>query len=356
MFEQDYSQSLIPAQLPFQEIQPTAPTISVTLPEQLSNPVTMYINSLKSEGSRNTTENSLKSVVRLLAQHGFLSLDPSRITMEEVRAIRWHEFTVVHVEAIRSIVMKSHEPAGAHVRMCAVRGVLKKAWKQRIINSDEYFRAIDVDPIRVLPTLAGRALSADEVDRLLTACEVENDAQSIRDTAIIAVMLYAGLRRSEVTALSIDSYNPAEASIYIRHSKEDKSRFTYLCDDGVDLLERWIRRREMLVPASDKRLFPVFYPFTMKPRRGQMTVATISVIVKRARKRAGLLKFTPHDLRRTFATKLLENGADVLTVQALMGHTKTDTTKTYDKRPESAKRDVVGLLQVNRRKSDGSSS
>lgn len=144
--------------------------------------------------------------------------------------------------------------------------------------------------------------------------------------------------------------NPAEASIYIRHSKEDKSRFTYLCDDGVDLLERWLKLREATVPQGKKCMFPSFYYGTTKPRPYRMTVATISVIVRKARERAGLLRFTPHDLRRTFATKLLENGADVLTVQALMGHTKTDTTKTYDKRPESAKRGVVGLLQVNRRK------
>lgn len=353
MPELDYSQSLITTQLlPFPEPAPTiqtTPTISVKLPEQLSNPVDMYINSLKSDGSKSVMSNSLRSVVKLLAQHGFIPLDASSITMNEVREIRWHEFTVVHVEAIRSIVMKSHEPAGAHLRMCAVRGVLKKAWARRIINTDEYFRAIAVDPIRVLPTLAGRALSEDEIGRLLTACEQEGDALSMRDTAAIALMLYAGLRRSEVTKLSVDSYNPAEASIYVRHSKEDKSRFTYLCDDGVGLLERWIKRRETLVPANDKRLFPTFYYSTLKPRRGYMTPAMISVIVGRARERAGLLKFTPHDLRRTFATKLLENGADVLLVQALMGHTKTDTTKTYDKRPETAKRGVVGLLQVNRK-------
>lgn len=72
--------------------------------------------------------------------------------------------------------------------------------------------------------------------------------------------------------------------------------------------------------------------------------------------RAGIPVITPHDCRRTFATKLLENGADVLTVQALMGHSKTDTTKTYDKRPESVKRGVVGLLQVNRKSNKGGAS
>lgn len=352
MFDENYSQNLIPTQLPFQEIQPVVPSISVKLPESLSNPVDMYINSLKAEGSRATAENSLRSVVRLLAQQGFIPLDPTKVTMDDVRNIRWHEFTVVHVETIRSIVMRTHEPAGAHLRMSAVRGVLKKAWAQRIIDSDEYFRAIAVDPIRVLPTETGRALSDEEIDKLLSTCEQDESILGVRNAAIIAVMLYGGLRRGEVVSLDVGNYNPAESSIYIRHSKEDKSRHTYLCDDGAYLLERWLKLRETILPLADKRMFVTFHSRQRLVRPGRMTVASVNILVKTAIKNAGILHANPHDFRRTFATKLLENGADVLTVQALMGHSKTDTTKTYDKRPESAKRGVVGLLQVNRRKAE----
>ena len=250
MSELNYSQSLIPAQLPFELAPIPAPSLSVILPEQLSNPVDMYINSLKSQCSRTTMVTTLRSIVRLLADEGFIDLDPETVTLDDARNIRWHEFTVVHMEAIRAIVMRKFEPAGAHLRMCAVRGVLKKVWKQRTINSDEYFRAIAVDPIRVLPTVAGRALSEEETDKLLTACEQGDDIYSIRNAAIITLLLYAGLRREEVTRLDVGNYNPAESSIYIRHSKEDKSRHTYLCEDGVDLSESRLTGRDSLCPAG----------------------------------------------------------------------------------------------------------
>jgi integrase len=77
-----------------------------------------------------------------------------------------------------------------------------------------------------------------------------------------------------------------------------------------------------------------------------MSPEMANVIVRKAQLAAGITSLTPHDCRRTFATLLFEAGADLLLVQSLMGHASADTTKRYDKRQESHKREAAQLLNL----------
>lgn len=77
-----------------------------------------------------------------------------------------------------------------------------------------------------------------------------------------------------------------------------------------------------------------------------LTAQTVYDVLARRADQAGVKKFSPHDLRRTFAGDLLDAGADIVTVQKLMGHANANTTAGYDRRGPKAKRDAVNKLNV----------
>ncbi len=166
-------------------------------------------------------------------------------------------------------------------------------------------------------------LSADEVSRLLAAPDTRQP-QGLRDQACLELMYAAGLRASEAAALKTGNLSPESGTLRVA-GKGEKERMVPVGRAALKSLERYLRtvRPKWLKGRAEDALF-----VTKFGRR--MSRQTVWAILKRNATAAGIHKTVyPHILRHSFATHLLENGADLRIVQELLGHSDIATTQIY---------------------------
>jgi integrase/recombinase XerD len=177
-----------------------------------------------------------------------------------------------------------------------------------------------VDSPRFLAPLP-EFLTGTEVEALLAA--PDETTLGVRDAAMLELMYATGLRVSELVGLPRHQYDAVEGLLRVR-GKGDKERLVPVGDRARDLISRWLGVRPLLDPAGAA-------PELFVGRRGKgMTRQNFWERVVRHARAAGLrLPVYPHVLRHSFATHLLENGADLRAVQAMLGHAAITTTQIY---------------------------
>lgn len=292
-------------------------------------PALVYLSGLTS-GSRRTMRHTLNAIARLLSggECDALTLD-------------WAAIRYQHTAAIRSVLMERYAPATANRMLCALRRTLKEAQRLGLMSADDYARAADIASVRGDSPLRGRVLKPSEMAALFRACKHDSSPAGARDTALIAILAGAGLRRSEAVALDLADFDSDINSLQVRQGKGRKSRAVYLPDGAATVLMAWLVLRGSEPGAL---LCPV--------RRGghtvirRMTDQAVMLIIQKRAAIASVAPLSPHDFRRTFITDLLNSGADILTVQNLAGHSSPSTTSKYDRRGEAAKRKAVQLLHI----------
>jgi integrase len=209
------------------------------------------------------------------------------------------------------------------------------------MSAEDYHRAARLSPVIGETLPAGRELSAEEIASLIDNCIKDGSSIGIRDAAIISILFGAGLRREEITKLNLDDYNSEDPKLVIR-GKRSKQRIAYLGDGALAALMNWLEVRgqdpgPLFVPA--KRGGILRYGRRLSPQ-------SIYYLLKIRAKKAGVKPFTPHDLRRTFVSRLLDSGVDIAIVAKMAGHSNVQTTARYDRRPEEAKKRAANLLQI----------
>ena len=191
-------------------------------------------------------------------------------------------------------------------------------------------RLVRVSYPRKLPTV----LSLDEVARLLAA------TTCIKHRAALAVAYGAGLRVAEVAALKIGDIDSERMLIRVERGKGGRYRNAMLSSDLLALLRAWWkdgRRQGAMLPGG--WLFPGQNP--VRP----ITTRQLSRVVEEAARSAGIAKrVSPHTLRHSFATHLLEDGVDIRVIQVLLGHAKLDNTALYTKVATRTVRTVTSPL------------
>jgi integrase/recombinase XerD len=158
---------------------------------------------------------------------------------------------------------------------------------------------------------------------------------------MLALLSGAGMRRQEVVRLDLDDVDIETGAVTVRTGKGRKDRIAYTSNGSLAALQAWLAMRG---PEPGPLFIPVMTGGRMAVRR-LIPHAIYKMVGKRARQ-AGVKPFSPHDLRRTFVSDLLDAGADIATVQQLAGHAGNATTAQYDRRGEAAKRRAVQLLHV----------
>lgn len=170
-------------------------------------------------------------------------------------------------------------------------------------------------------------LNREEVQHLLDAVPADNII-GLRDRAIIELLFSSGLRVSELVSLNRRDLNLERGEFSIR-GKGQKDRPVFLTKSATASLQRYLKDRS----DNYQPLFIHFSGTKLELNEGDFTRLTprsVQRLVERYARRAGLTKHvTPHTLRHSFATDLLTNGADLRSVQSLLGHTNIATTQVY---------------------------
>lgn len=253
----------------------------------------------------------------------------------------WHQVRYEHTAWLRSELMQHYAPATANKMLSALRQTLKTTWRLGLISAEDYHRAVDVASVKgqTPDAAAGRSLATSEMGALLWVCIKEKSAAGLRDAALVG--LTYGLRRAEVAGLQMQDFDGRRIRV---RGKGNKIRAVPIEGDVGLLLGKWLVVRNRALGPSG----PVF----VRIRKGgnitpdQLTPAAIYYILNQRRKQAALEKFTPHDLRRTFAGDLLDLGVDLATVQQIMGHANANTTAGYDRRGERAKHEAMKKVNL----------
>ncbi len=318
------------------------------------NPVISYLASLGSKDSRRVQKTALDQIAYSL----------SNGEIEDSLQFPWEQLDYGTVTAIKAWLSAKYAPATVNRYLCAVRRVIKEAWRHHLITAEEYQRATDVQSVSAQRLPTGRELETEEIRRLIEVClnDEDNPILGVRDAAIISLMYSSGLRRAEVVALDMEDLNLHQGQLHVI-GKRNKERHAFLAKGAIRALEHWIEKRG-LEPG------PLFYAVNkggniIRQRKQRLTaeekqsgkgpkkiVARLSdqtiyyVLDKRATQAGLIKKTTPHDMRRTFVSDLLDVGVDLSTVSKMAGHEDTNTTRRYDRRSSKVMQEAADKLEV----------
>jgi len=317
-------------------------TVTSSQPKD-QNPAAVYLARLSISGRR-TMRQALNLIAGMLTngRADCLSLD-------------WSKIGYQHAAAVRAQLVEHYAAATSNKILCALRGVLKEAWKLGLIKAEDYQKAAAVESVTGTTIPAGRELQPGELSALMSDCYSDNTPAGARDAAIIALSYATGLRRHELVGLDLASYDQVTGKLVVL-GKRNKERTAYLTNGAKDALSDWLQLRGpypgplFLVINKGGKISHSRINKADEDTQGRMSPQAIyNLLVKRAGL-AGVKHFSPHDLRRSFVSDLLEAGADIATVSKMAGHASVITTARYDRRPEQAKQKAAGLLSVPYRK------
>ena len=291
------------------------------------NPAAIYLASLRPVGRRGMRR-ALAAIVETIKGEPGDPLD-----------FPWHNLRFQHTQALRAKLAERYRPATVNHMLSALRGVLSQAENLGLISADDFRRTTKLKGVRGETLQKGRSLDGEEIKLLLKTCQQDATLKGIRDIALVAVLYGAGLRRSEMVKLDLKDFDPKENSLKIRSGKGGKDRLTYLGQGAGAVLASWL-------VARGEEAGPLFLPVNKagKLMKRRLSDQAVLWILEQRGKQAGLTHFSPHDMRRSFISDLLDAGADIATVQKLAGHASVTTTARYDRRGEVTKHKAAELL------------
>ena len=280
-----------------------------------------------------TDKKSEENIVRAYVRYLKLERNYSPNTLEAYRHDLGHLLAYCHREEMDVLQMKledlQHFAAGIHEL-----GIGPTSQARILSGVRSFYRwlqldgRIDADPTELLesPRLGEHlpeVLTTAEVDQLEASIDLSKP-EGQRNRAIIEVLFSCGLRVSELTHLRLSDLFLDEGYIRVM-GKGSKERLVPISNRAVHELQLWfLDRNLMTIKAGEED-----YAF-LNRRGAHLTRTMILIMVKRQAEAAGIQKtISPHTLRHSFATALLEGGADLRVIQAMLGHEDIGTTEIY---------------------------
>jgi integrase/recombinase XerC len=255
----------------------------------------------------------------LLAFRSFL-LERAAISGKRVDEIDVASITADHVRSYLAELMKNQAArATVQRRLSAIKAFFQ--YRETTIGAASPARTIrSPKNERRLPSI----LQEDEVRRLLELPSSPDDSTpaAIRDRAIFETLYSSGLRVGELVGLNWRDIDEELGMVMIRAGKGNKDRLVPLGEPALDALKKW----KTAMPVAWEHDGPVITNL----RGGRLTTRSVEMILQRRIEAAGLTAgVTPHGLRHSFATHMLGNGADLRSIQEMLGHASLATTQRY---------------------------
>ncbi len=182
----------------------------------------------------------------------------------------------------------------------------------------------DLDSPKVNKRLP-RTLSHDEVEILLSAPGESDSHKALRDRALLELLYASGMRVSEIVGLQAEDVDLANRTVRVSSADQRKTRIIPIAPRAAEALAQYAERgRPTFAKGTNASAF------FLNPRGTQLTRQGLWLIIKKYVEAAGIqAEVTPHTLRHSFATHLLDKGADLRNVQELLGHSNISTTQIY---------------------------
>jgi site-specific recombinase XerD len=220
--------------------------------------------------------------------------------------------------------IRNLNPASINRRVSALREFYKQLQRDGVISHDPMRRVSLMKTWKRLP----KAISEDEAVKLLD-CAPTRKSQTLRDRAIIELLWATGIRVSELTGAKIQDVNFENRCMRV-WGKGQKERIVPLGLPAVRALQAYLSQ-----PRQES-------PFLFPGRNGkQMTRTNVFLLIEHRAERAGIAHLSPHGLRHTCATHLIDHGADLRVVQEILGHSEVSTTQIYLKVTPSHLKDIL---------------
>jgi len=203
----------------------------------------------------------------------------------------------------------------------AVRGFHKFAVREGLTQVDPAVAVRPPAPAKRLP----KALPLSEIERILDAAGAPGTALAMRDRALLEVLYGTGARISEAVGLDVDDLDLEQASVLLR-GKGGKERIVPVGSYAAEAVRAYLVRGRPALSGAGKGVPAMF----LNARGGRLSRQSAWSVLAKVAERAGVTaEVSPHTLRHSFATHLLDGGADVRVVQELLGHASVTTTQVY---------------------------
>jgi integrase/recombinase XerD len=300
--------------------------------------VRQYVRTQLSVRSRHNALDALRRVARMALRD------------ESARAedFPWPDLTDEVAQLIRRglhdlTVEEKIVPGTANLTLSHLRGMARTLYRMRLIDHERFTRIAGPGMLKNVPgkrQTRGRELSPAGERALRAAARALDGYQGVMLDAAITLAIGGGLRREEVASVEVDRLTPELLTIV---GKGNKERDVPVDPQMCDAVEEWARERARLLPAHENLFCSPWRPDQ------KLSPWSFWLLVRRAAHTAfgdrqpcapGCACFEaltgPHDFRRTFVTRLLDQGFDLRQVQVLAGHESPETTARYDKRSKEA--------------------
>ncbi|EFW6137539.1 tyrosine-type recombinase/integrase [Salmonella enterica] len=246
----------------------------------------------------------------------------------------WTQLSFAAVAKVRAALLDGgYAVSSVNMALSALRGIAQTAFNLNCLEADTLARIRAVKRVNGDNQRKGRALCREEVRALVEAAKRHPQRiRCCRDVAIVMTLCGAGLRAGELVNLERRDYD--NGILTVRQGKGRKYREIHVAAAVDKAIRAWIK------DSGAKEAGDAL--FNRIQRNGRvacqpLTTTGLTGILEQLQHDAGITRFTPHDMRRTFITRLLEQDVDINTVRQLAGHSDISTTTRYDCRGDKVK-------------------
>ncbi|QTO52783.1 site-specific integrase [Duffyella gerundensis] len=245
----------------------------------------------------------------------------------------WEQLNFAAVAKVRAALLDGgYAVSSVNMALSALRGVAQTAFNLNCMNAETLTRIRSVKRVSGDVQRKGRALNKQEIRALIQAAKQHpQPLRRCRDTAIVLTLCGTGLRAGELVKLERRDYG--NGILTVRQGKGRKYREIHVAETVDKAIRAWLK---VSANEAENALFSRIQR-NDKIVGQSLTTTGLTGILAELQQTSSIARFTPHDMRRTFITRLLEQGVDINTVRQLVGHRDISTTTRYDCRGDSMK-------------------